>query len=210
MSEELEIKKDQTVAEADEPYYSTLFGGELDQDRRLADHKVWLNSIRHERPNPAKHFKVGIYIRYFNQTSYEDYLDRHIERYNDTLALCPNWELMDYYIDRGATAPLMTNAPDWCRLLQDCMDEKVNLIITQKVSNVSSDPKEITFVARLFASLKKPVGMYFISEDIYTLASYYKASLRDEGFFPPGDWTPLPDDDDDEPVAALSAGGGVQ
>ena len=33
---------------------------------------------------------------------------------------------------------------------------------------------EITILARLLASLKKPVGIYFVSEDIYTLASYYR------------------------------------
>lgn len=37
----------------------------------------------------------------------------------------------------------------WSRLLQDCMDSKVDLIITQKVSNVSKSPVEISFCARM-------------------------------------------------------------
>ena len=75
------------------------------------------------------------------------------------------------------------------------MDGKVNLIITQKVSNVSRKDYEIAFVARMLAALDNPVGIYFVSEDIFTLASYYQNDLRDTGFFPDENWKILPDDD---------------
>ena len=129
--------------------------------------KTLLNNLRGERPNPQQHYKVGIYIRYFNQTKYADYLDYHVKQYQDTMALCPNWELIDFYIDEGATAPNMESAPEWCRLLQDCFRGNVNLIITQKISNVSKKDYEITFLARILAALEKPVGIYFVSEDIF-------------------------------------------
>ena len=74
------------------------------------------------------------------------------------------------------------------------MSGKVDLIITQKVSNVSKNPAEISFCARLLATQVHPVGIYFISEDIFTLASYYLEDLRDIEFFPSPDWTPLPDE----------------
>ena len=144
-------------------------------------------------PNPEHAYRVGIYIRYFNQTRYDNYLDYHIQQYRDTLAMCPDWSLVDFYIDEGATAPNMETAPEWSRLLQDALDGKVDLIITQKVSNVSKKDYEIAFVARILAALDKPVGIYFVSEDIFTLASYYRSSLRDEGFFPSEDWSILPE-----------------
>ena len=34
----------------------------------------------------------------------------------------------------------------------------------------------------------------FVSEDIFTLASYYQADLKDAAFFPSPDWAMLPDD----------------
>ena len=117
--------------------------------------RTLLSNLRGERPNPQQHYKVGIYIRYFNQTKHVDYLDYHVKQYQDTMALCPNWELIDFYIDEGATAPNMESAPEWCRLLQDCFRGKVNLIITQKVSNVSKKDYEITFLARILAALAK-------------------------------------------------------
>ena len=56
---------------------------------------------------------------------------------------------------------------------------------------------ELTFLARYFASLKHPVGMYFISEDIFTLASYYRDDGKDRNhFFPSPDWKMLPDDEE--------------
>lgn len=40
--------------------------------------------------------------------------------------------------------------------------------------------------------------MYFISEDLFTLASYYQDDLREKGFLPDG-WELLPDEESDLP-----------
>ncbi len=164
---------------------------------KVAKHSAWLKTIRHETPNPAKPFKVGVYIRYFNQTKHENYLEYHKKQYIDVLAQYPKWTFVDFYIDEGANAPHMESAPEWMRLLNDCMAGKVDLIITQKVSNVSRDMMELTLLARYFAALPHPVGMYFASEDIFTLATYYISDTMDKDFFyPDNDWKTLPDDDD--------------
>ena len=162
----------------------------------LRKHKAWLEIIQHEYPQPYTKYKIGVYIRYFNQTKYENYLDYHKQQFIDTIALCPNWELVGFYIDEGISAPNMESARDWCRLLEDCFSGKVNLIITQKVSNVSRKPTEITFMARILAAQKRPVGIYFISEDLFTLASYYQADLREQNFLPKG-WQLLSDDENE-------------
>lgn len=93
----------------------------------------------------------------------------------------------------------MEYSKEGCRLLEDCFTGKVDLIVTQKVSNVSSDWKEMSFMARMLAAQEHPVGIYFISEDIFTLASYYQADLRDTGLLPEG-WQTLPADELDEPM----------
>ena len=175
-------QKNTDIEEA--PKFSVIFGDEADRNDKIANHRTWLQSIRKEHPQTAKPYKVGIYIRYFNQTKYENYLDYHIKNFEDTLALCPQWTLVDYYIDEGSIAPNMESSPEWCRLLEDCFDEKVDLIITQKISNVSKKPQELTFISRLLASLEKPVGIYFISEDVFTLATYYLQDMKDTEFIP--------------------------
>jgi hypothetical protein len=163
-------------------------------EEQVVQYKAWIKSIPHERPRLDHPFKVGIYIRYFNQTKYDNYLDYHIKQYEDTLALCPKWTLVGFYIDHGSVAPNMESAPEWARLLDDCMAGKIDLIITQKVSNVSRHPYEINLCSRLLAAQEHPIGIYFISEDIFTIASYYMADLRDTSFLPTPDWQILSDE----------------
>jgi len=162
--------------------------------KQLAEHRIWLSNIRHERPSTAKPYKIGVYIRYFNQTKHENYLAYHQKQFQDSIALCPSWELVSFYIDYGASAPNMESAPAWSQLLSDCMDGKIDLIITQKISNVSKKIHEVTLCSRLLAAQTPPIGIYFISEDLFTLASYYQNDLHDPFFLPDPDQFTLPQD----------------
>ena len=163
----------------------------------LGKTKMLLESLQHEYPSPYAHYRIGVYIRFFNQTRYENYLLFHKQEFIDTISLCPNWTLVGFYVDEGQTAPYMENAREWSRLLQDCLDGKIDLIITQKVSNVTRDPNEITLIARVLATQHKPIGIYFVNEDIFTLASYYQTDMREQKFFPSPDWQMLPDDQEE-------------
>ena len=159
----------------------------------LARHRQWLNSLPKEYPWPGTPYRIGVYIRYFNQTKYENYLDYHKQDFRDTIALCPLWTLVDFYVDTGASAPKMGNCPEWLRLLDDCFSGKIDLIVTQKVRNLSRDPDDIAFIARILAAQEHPIGIYFVSEDIFTLASYYLQDLHETQFLPEG-WQLLPDE----------------
>ena len=145
------------------------------QRRMLARHKLWLETLQHEYPSPYAHYRIGVYIRFFNQTKYDNYLLYHKQEFVDTIALCPNWTLVDFYVDEGQSAPCMENAKEWSRLLQDCLDGKIDLIITQKVSNVTRNPAEITLVSRLLATQEKPVGIYFVNENMRTAQIPHKS-----------------------------------
>ena len=167
--------------------------------KRLAKHRLWMDNLQHEYPLPFHPFKIGVYIRYYNQTKHGNYLEKHIQQFSDDIALCKNWTLVDFYIDKGMSAPRMENSKEWCRLLGDCFTGRVDLIVTQKVSSVSNDADELSFIARTLAAQKPPVGIYFISEDIFTLGSYYKHDLLDRHMLPEG-IEPLPPDELDAPM----------
>ena len=171
---------------------------EVPQKRQLVRHRLWLDTIRHEYPMPYQPYKIGVYIRFYNQTQYSDeaYLEKHKQWFGDDIALCPRWTLVDFYVDYGSSAPRMESSPEWCRLLGDCLTGKVDLIVTQKVGNVSENAEELTWISRVLATQEKPVGIYFISEDIFTLASYYREDMKDRDFLPEG-WQPLPKDEFD-------------
>ena len=191
-----------SISENNKDGYSNVLRRHIQKDPRkiaLARHRLWMDAIQHEYPMPYTPYRIGVYIRYYNQTKYANYLEKHMAQYKDDISLCPVWELVDFYVDKGMTAPHMENAKEWCRLLSDCFSGRVNLIVTQKVSNVSSSPDEITFIAGILAAQKPPVGIYFISEDIFTLASYYRNDFIEQNMLPDG-WDVLPKDELDVPM----------
>ena len=189
-----------TTADTDAKPVGNVLRRHIKEDpkkKKLAKHRLWMESQQKEYPLPLRPFRIGVYIRYYNQTKHKNYIEKHKAQFIDDIALCKRWTLVDFYIDNGMSAPRMENAKEWDRLLGDCFSGRVDLIVTQKVRNVSNDADEIAFIARILAAQRNPVGIYFISEDIFTLASYYRDDLLDKGMFPAG-FKPLPDDELDE------------
>lgn len=190
--------------EVQEAKYENVFRRgiiESPKEKLLARHRLWLATIQHEYPMPYIPYKIGVYIRFFNQTQYSDevYLGMHKQWFMDDIALCPRWTLVDFYVDYGSKAPHMESSKEWCRLLEDCFSGKVNLIVTQKAGNISDDPAELTLISRILATQTPPVGIYIISEDIFTIASYFRETLTDRNMLP-GEWEVLPEDDLDAPM----------
>ena len=78
MSNEVEVyERLMQIGEAQR--FSTFFGASTEHAQKIAEHKAWLQNIRHERPNTAHHYRVAVYIRYYNQTKYDNYLEKHIQ-----------------------------------------------------------------------------------------------------------------------------------
>lgn len=188
---QLKLYENSTDLVFDEPPASVamMLGGNGEKAERIAAHRLQMASIRKQYPHPAHPYKIGVYIRYFNQTKHEYYLEKHIDHFKESIELCPKWTLVDFYIDEGQNAPYMENAPEWCRLLNDCFEGKIDLIITQKVSNIArkDNDKQVTLIASMLAAQEHPVGIYFLSENIFTLATYHRGDdLFALDFFPEG------------------------
>ncbi len=92
-------------------------------------------------------------------------------------------------MDKGPSAPNIESAPELCRLLNDCREGKVNLVITQKISNMSRKAWDLALIIRMLTSMN--IGVYFISEDVFTMATYYRLDMEDTEFMTPG-MEPLP------------------
>ena len=52
---------------------------EAERTNKIAAHKEWLKSVVRERPQPNQTYRVAVYIRYFNQTKHENYLEYHVK-----------------------------------------------------------------------------------------------------------------------------------
>lgn len=208
-TEQMKIDLPALLTKNDDPGIN-VFRRDLKPDRRkelLSRHLQWLSYQPKEYPRPGTPYRIGVYIRYYNQTKYENYLEYHKQDFRDTIALCPLWTLVDFYVDFGNVAPKMGSSSEWMRLLDDCFTGKVNLIVTQKIKNISRTPDDLALIARVLAAQKEPIGIYFISEDIFTLASYHTKDLHETRFLPEG-WQILPDDE--EETQYLSEGSHVE
>lgn len=171
---------------------------------KLNRHRLRMQGVPREYPLPQTPYRIGVYIRFYNQTGHPDdlMLLKRKQEYVDIIASCPKWKLVDFYVDYGSSAPRMSNSKEWCRLLDDCLGGRVNLIVTQLLNSVSSDVQETALIAKLLARQDPPVGIYFRSEDIFTLASYFQDDMTEKDFLPEK-WEVLPKDEID---AALLRG----
>ena len=151
------------IAEAEEVNVFRPDDISAEQKDLIRRHRNWLDQFQKEYPLPSHPYRIGIYIRYFNQTKYKNYLYYHKKQFEETIALCPLWTLVDFYVAKGPSAPNIESAPELCRLLNDCREGKVNLVITQKISNMSRKAWDLALIIRMLTSMN--IGVYFISED---------------------------------------------
>ena len=113
---------------------------------------------------------VGIYVRVstgdVKQTTsfelqkkyYEDYVSKH-----------SNWHLVKIYADEGISGTSLKNRVAFAEMIKDSQDGKLTLIITKSVSRFARNTEDHLSVLRKLSHLKKPVGVFFESECIFSL-----------------------------------------
>lgn len=89
---------------------------------------------------------------------YEDYVSKH-----------PGWELVGIYADEGISGTSLQHRDEFVRMIQDCKDGKIDLILTKNVSRLSRNILHCIKYVRELRDLPKPVGILFETENIYTL-----------------------------------------
>ena len=131
--------------------------------------------------------RVAIYVRVstddIRQTTsyelqkkyYEDFVRRH-----------PNWTLVDIYADEGISGTSLKHRDAFNRMIKDCKDGKIDLIITKSVSRFARNVMITIGTVRDLAHLKPPVGVFFESECIFSLnddsqmALSFQATMAEE------------------------------
>jgi len=131
--------------------------------------------------------RVAIYVRVstddIRQTTsyelqkkyYEDFVRRH-----------PNWTLVDIYADEGISGTSLKHRDAFNRMIRDCKDGKIDLIITKSVSRFARNVMITIGTVRDLAHLKPPVGVFFESECIFSLnddsqmALSFQATMAEE------------------------------
>ena len=93
-------------------------------------------------------------------------LDNQLDWYKPILALKPEWELVDRYIDKGITGTSAEKRPQFMQMIRDAKLRKFDMIITREVSRFARNTVDTLQYTR---TLKEyGVEVFFINDNIRT------------------------------------------
>ncbi|MHB1151381.1 MAG: recombinase family protein [Eubacteriales bacterium] len=114
--------------------------------------------------------KVCAYCRvstdqYDQQSSY----DLQVNHYTNYIQNNSQWEFIGIYADEGVSGTSTRNRNEFQRMIQDCEDGKIDMIITKSISRFARNTLDCLNYVRKLKNLEKPVGIFFEKENLDTL-----------------------------------------
>ncbi len=124
------------------------------------------------------HKRVAVYARVStddpNQTSSYELQKNH---YEDMVKRRPNWNLVDIYADEGISGTSLQHRDSFLRMIEDCKAGKIDLIVTKSVSRFARNIIDCIGYVRQLKSYEPPIGVFFETENIFTLNENTEMSL---------------------------------
>ena len=122
--------------------------------------------------------RVAVYARVStddpNQTSSYELQKNH---YEDMVSRRANWELVDIYADEGISGTSLQHRDNFLRMIKDCQDGKIDLIVTKSVSRFARNIIDCIGYVRQLKASDPPIGVFFETENIFTLDENSEMSL---------------------------------
>lgn len=123
--------------------------------------------------------KVGAYCRVStNQDDQADSLETQKAHYEDMINNNPHWTMVGIYPDPGISATSTKKRKKFNELIADCLAGKVTLIVTKSVFRFARNTVDCIATCRMLRNLNPPVGVYFETENIFTLTMDSEISLN--------------------------------
>lgn len=120
------------------------------------------------RTNLAKRLRVAAYCRV--STDSEDQLNSYksqVQHYTDLIKSKSEWDLAGIYADEAITGTQVTKREDFQRLINDCMNGDVDMIITKSISRFARNTLDTLKYVRMLK--EKGIAVFFEEENINTL-----------------------------------------
>ncbi|MBE5952100.1 MAG: recombinase family protein [Lachnospiraceae bacterium] len=122
--------------------------------------------------------RVAVYARVSTddprQTSSYELQKNH---YQDVVSHHPGWKLIEIYADEGISGTSLQHRDSFLRMIEDCHAGKIDLIVTKSVSRFARNVLDCIGYVRKLAALNPPIGVFFETENIYTLNANSEMSL---------------------------------
>lgn len=114
--------------------------------------------------------RVAVYARVStddpNQTSSYELQKNY---YEDMVNKRANWELVDIYADEGISGTSLQHRDNFVRMINDCHDGKIDIIVTKSVSRFARNILDCIGYVRQLKASNPPIGVFFETENIFTL-----------------------------------------
>lgn len=112
--------------------------------------------------------KVAIYARVSTEHEAQiSALSNQVKYYDNILAMHPEWELVERYIDEGITGTSVKKRKNFVRMMEDALSGKFDLIITREVSRFARNTVDTLQQTRLLK--RHGIEVYFSEDNIWTM-----------------------------------------
>lgn len=145
-----------------------------ERHRRIREYEGVVYKHAKPTPNPMDetHKDVAVYARVstksLDQTSSIENQEKY---YEDKVKKTENWDLQEIYSDEGKSGTSTKHRKEFNRMMSDARAGKFDMIICASVSRFARNVSDcIDYVSELRTmNPQKPVGVYFETENIFTL-----------------------------------------
>lgn len=120
------------------------------------------------RKDFAKKLRVAAYCRV--STDSEDQINSYksqVQYYTDLINSKSEWIFVDIYADEAITGTQITKREDFQRLINDCMNGNIDMIITKSISRFARNTLDTLKYVRMLKD--KGIAVFFEEENINTL-----------------------------------------
>ncbi|WP_249274505.1 recombinase family protein [Candidatus Enterococcus clewellii] len=114
--------------------------------------------------------RVAAYCRVSTyEEEQEGSFELQIQAYTEKILNNPDWEMAEVYADQGVSGTTLRNRVNFQRLLDDCRNDKVDLILVKSISRFTRNTLHFISINRELKALPNPVGIYIEDMGINTL-----------------------------------------
>lgn len=115
---------------------------------------------------------VAVYARVSTKSTEQvSSIENQTRYYTEKIEKTPNWDMHEIYSDEGISGVSIKKRPAFLRMIKDATEKKMDLILCASVSRFARNMTECLDQIQLLKTKNPshPVGVYFETENIYTL-----------------------------------------
>lgn len=148
---------------------------------KVGDNVIFIPANPLPSMKDSQNMRVAVYARVSTKSTEQvSSIENQTKYYTEKVEKTPNWSLYRIYSDEGKSGTSTKKRTEFRRMLKDAAAGNFDIILCASVSrfarNVSTAVDEVKKLR--YSDPKHPIGVYFETENIYTLEPDYKQAFN--------------------------------